>query len=80
MSAAAIAHHRAGEQAGLAQNLEAVLQTPKYHSAAVREFSTDFITGGKTRDGAGAQIIAVGKSAGAGLMASQFARFSIGAR
>src|SRR5467141_5243026 len=60
---AAIAHHRAGEQAGLAQNLEAVADA-KYHSAAVREFFDRLHHRRKTRDGAGAQIIAVGKSAG----------------
>src|SRR5467141_58296 len=60
---AAIAHHRAGEQAGLAQNLEAVADA-EYHSAAVCEFFDGLHHRGKTRDGAGAQIIAVGKSAG----------------
>src|SRR6267378_1605491 len=60
---AAIAHHRAGEQARFAQNLEAVADA-EYHSAAVREFFDGLHHRGKTRDGAGAQIIAVGKSAG----------------
>src|SRR5882762_5581598 len=60
---AAIAHHRAGEQAGLAQNLEAVADA-KYHSAAVREFFDGLHHRRKPRDSAGAQIIPIGKSAG----------------
>jgi len=35
----------------------------------------DFITGEKTRDGAGAQVIAEGKKPPGRIMASQFARF-----
>src|ERR1700674_2832725 len=60
---AAIPHHRAGEQARFAQDLEAVADA-EHHSAAVCEFFDGLHHRRKTRDGAGAQIIAVGKSAG----------------
>src|SRR5258707_325999 len=60
---AAVAHHRAGEQARFAENLEAVANSQD-HAAALGEFLDRFHDRGKARDGAGAQIIAVGKSTG----------------
>jgi hypothetical protein len=60
---AAVAHHRAGEQARFAENLEAVADA-EYHAAAVCEFLDGLHDGRKPSDSAGAQIIAVGKSAG----------------
>src|SRR5258708_2775048 len=60
---AAIAHHRAGEQACFAQNLEAVADTQD-HAAALREFFDGLHHRGKPRDGAGAQIVAEGETAG----------------
>ena len=57
----AIAHHRAGKQAGFTQNLKAVAdaQDP---AAALRESLDRLHHRRKTRDSARAQIIAVGKS------------------
>jgi hypothetical protein len=60
---AAVAHHRAGEQARFAQNLEAVANAQD-HAAALGEFLDRLHHRRKARDGAGAQIVAVGKSAG----------------
>ncbi len=59
----AIAQQRAGQQAGFHQNLEAVADAE--HQAAIgRELLHRAHDGRETRDGAAAQIIAVGKSAG----------------
>src|SRR5713226_1076859 len=58
-----IAHHRAREQTRFAKNLEPVANTQN-HAAALRKFLDRLHYRGKTRDGARAKIIAVGKSAG----------------
>src|SRR5216684_4563035 len=63
ISQAAIAHHRAGEQARFAKNLEAVADTQD-HAAAFGEFLDGLHYGRKTGDRAGAQVIAEGKTAG----------------
>ena len=60
---AAVAHHRAGEQARFAKNLEAVADTQD-HAAAFGEFLDGLHYGRKTGDRAGAQVIAEGKTAG----------------
>ena len=60
---AAVAHHGAGEQASFAENLEAVANAEN-ETAAVGEFLDRLHHRREARDGAGAQIIAVGKSAG----------------
>jgi len=49
----AVAHHRAGEQARFA-GIWKPLQIPD-HAALLANFSIDFMTGEKRRDGAGAQ-------------------------
>src|SRR6266705_2709213 len=60
---AAISHHRAGEQACFAKNLEAIANAQD-HAAALGEFFDGPHHRRKTRDGASAEIVAVGKSAG----------------
>src|SRR5260370_28498899 len=60
---AAIAHHGAGEQAGFAENLEAVANAQD-HAAALGEFLDGLHHWRKTRDGASAEIVAIRKSAG----------------
>jgi hypothetical protein len=52
-----------GQQARLAQNLEPVADSQN-QSSGVREFFHSSHHGGKPRDGAGAQVIAVRKTAG----------------
>src|SRR5882762_4809011 len=79
-----VAHHRPGKQARFAENLEAVADAQN-HAAAIGEFLDGFHDRGKARDGAGAQIIAVGKSTGQddsiaireifGLVPDEFDRF-----
>src|SRR6266849_6203467 len=60
---AAVPHHGAGKEARFTQNLEAVADAQD-HAAAFREFFDGFHHRRKTRDGASAQVIAVGESAG----------------
>jgi hypothetical protein len=60
---AAVAHHGAGKQAGFAENLEAVANAQD-QAAARGEFLDGLHHRRKARDGAGAEIVAVGKSAG----------------
>src|SRR5207253_11255961 len=57
------AHHRAGEQSRFAQNLEAIADAQN-QAAAVRELFHGLHHRRKAGDGASAQIVAVGKSAG----------------
>ena len=59
---ARVAHQRAGQQSRLAQNLEAVADA--HHQAArVGKAAYALHDRRKPRDGAGAQVIAIGKSA-----------------
>src|SRR4029077_705418 len=60
---AAIAHHRAGKQAGFAKSLEAVTDAQD-HAAAFGEFLDGLHHRRKTRNRASPQIVAVRKSAG----------------
>ncbi len=60
---AGVAHERAGEQAGLAEDLEAVADA--HDEAAGRGEAGDGLhDGGEAGDGAGAQVVAVGEAAG----------------
>ena len=58
-----IAHQGSGQQAGLAQNLEAIAN-PQHQSAAGGELPHRFHHRREFGDGAGAQIVAIGESAG----------------
>ena len=58
-----IAHHRAGQQPGFAENLETVADAEN-QAAGTRESIHRFHYRRKARNGAGAQIIAVGEPAG----------------
>src|SRR5438132_7453204 len=60
---AAVAHHGAGKQTRFAKNLEAVANAAD-HFPAPGEFLDGLHHRRKPRDGAGAQIVAVGKSTG----------------
>src|SRR6476659_8368495 len=70
-----IAHHSAREQTCLAQNLETVAYAEN-HAATLGEFFDRLHDRRKTGNGTGAQIVAVGKSAGQndGVAASQVLR------
>src|SRR5260370_585200 len=59
---AAVGDHRAGKQASFAQNLEPVAHA-KNQAAAICEFFNRLHHRRKARDGAGAQVVAVGESA-----------------
>ena len=63
ISQAAVAHHCAGEKARFAENLEAIANSQD-HAAALGESLDGLHHWRKTRDGAGAQVIAEGKTAG----------------
>jgi hypothetical protein len=58
-----IAHHGAGQQAGFEKNLKTVADSEN-QAAAAREFRDGVHDRRETGDGAGAEIVAVGKAAG----------------
>ena len=58
-----IAHERAGKQARFAEDLEAVANA-EHQAAGTGKVRDGAHHRRKTRDGAGAQIVAVGKAAG----------------
>src|SRR5260370_26956713 len=60
---AGVAHHRARQHACFAENLEAIADA-KYQSTAVGKLFYGIHHGGKARDRTGAEIVAIGKSAG----------------
>ena len=71
---AGVAHQRAGQQAGLAEDLEAVADA-HHEAAGVGKPAYRLHDWREARDGAGAQVVAVGEAAGT-RMASQPSRSS----
>ena len=60
---AGVAHQRAGQQAGLAQDLEAIADA-EHQAAGAGKLLHRLHDRGEARDGAGAQVIAIGEAAG----------------
>src|SRR5581483_7643667 len=58
-----VSHQRAGQQAGFAQDLKAIADA-EYESASIGEFLDRLHNRGELSDRTGAQVIAVGETAG----------------